>query len=317
MLKKLFALIMIVCFTLSFPVNPLDVTWAAPVIKAGPDEIDYSEYMLLLDNPRANIPPEEIKKSEPQNTSNSMENLSGQAAKPILPAESKTTTTNNKYVSIYKKNYPAYAKEELPVVEEFRSNYNGTLAHAIVGRAIWYMQYGYMIYGHEKYPKSGLIDCSNFVSLVYKDFGYTITSAARRYGTVGKKVSGVYPQKLSSSSSKYKLVGTDKLRTGDIMTFWKKDSQGKKYIAHVAIYMGKINGKPTIIHTRKDNPTAIGITNSFTYWFGEHFYEARRVLNSSERSSKSFSDSGPVIPQVYKLPPQGPIIQPEDLPCGF
>ncbi|WP_276662818.1 hypothetical protein, partial [Syntrophomonas wolfei] len=142
MLKKLFALIMIGCFTLSFPVNPLDVTWAAPIIRAGPDEIDYSEYMLLLDNPRANIPPEEIEKSKPPSSSKATENLSGQAAKPIQPAESKTTT-NNKYVSIYKNNYPAYAKEELPIVEEFRSNYNGTLAHAIVGRAIWYMEYGY------------------------------------------------------------------------------------------------------------------------------------------------------------------------------
>lgn len=227
------------------------------------------------------------------------------------------SSSDNTYVRRYNSNYAAYTRQELPIVESFRSGYNGSLVHAIVGRAIWYMEYGFMIYGHQKYWDSGLIDCSNFVSLVYKDFGYSVTSAARKYNTVGSKVSGVYSQKISGTSNKYKLVGVNKLRPGDVMTFWKKDSSGNRYIGHVALYMGKIDGKPTIIHTCKDNPTAIGITNSFTYWYGEHFAGARRVLSTATGNKTVYKDLGPVIPEVYKLPPQTPVIMPKNLPNGF
>lgn len=228
-----------------------------------------------------------------------------------------TVSEDNTYVRSYIANYPAYAKQELPIVDKFRSNYNGSLVHAIVGRAIWYMEYGFMIYGHQKYPQSGLIDCSNFVSLIYKDFGYSVTSAARKYNTVGSAVKGVYSQKISGSSTKYKLVGIDKLRPGDVMTFWKLDSSGNRYIGHVALYMGKIDGKPTIIHTCAGNPTAIGITNSFTYWYGEHFAGARRVLSTPTGNKIVFKDLGPVIPAVYKLPAQKPVVLPKNLPNGF
>lgn len=227
------------------------------------------------------------------------------------------SSEDNIYVKRYNANYPAYAQQELPIIEKFRSTYNDSLVHAIVGRAIWYMENGYMIYGHEKYPKSGLIDCSNFVSLVYKDFGYNITSAARKYDTVGSAVKGVYSRNIKGSKTKYELVGIDKLRPGDVMTFWKEDSSGKRYIAHVALYIGKIDGKPTIIQTCKDNPTAIGITTSFKYWYGEHFAGARRVLSTPTGNKTSFTDAGPVIPAVYKLPPQKAVVLPQNLPNGF
>ncbi len=203
------------------------------------------------------------------------------------------------------------------LVKAFRASYKDSPAQALVARAIWYMKYGYMVYGHSKYATSGYIDCSNFVSLVYKDFGYSITSAARKYNTVGQKVSGVYAKRQAGSSTKYTLVGVDKLKPGDIFTFWKEDSDGNRYIGHVAIYMGKLNGKPAIIHTCKGNPTAIGITTSFTYWYGQHLAGVRRVLPSSAYSSgTSYKATGPVIPAVYKMTP-GPVILPGNLPQGF
>ena len=208
-------------------------------------------------------------------------------------------------------------KPDLPQVKAFREIYNNSPAHALVGRAIWYMNYGYMVYGHKKYWDTGYIDCSNFVSLVYKDFGYSITSAARKYNTVGKPVSGVYSKRQPGSTKKYMLVGVDKLKPGDIFTFWKEDSTGKRYIGHVAIYMGKLNGKPTIIHTVKGYPTAIGITTSFTYWYGQHFNGARRVLPTTAYSSKTtYKYTGPVIPAKYQMKP-GPVIMPKYLHNGF
>lgn len=206
---------------------------------------------------------------------------------------------------------------DLAAVKAFRSTYNNSPAHALVGRAVWYMNYGYMVYGHKKYWDTGYIDCSNFVSLVYKDFGYNITSAARKYNSVGQAVNGVYVKHQSGSRTKYVLMGTDKLKPGDIFTFWKVDSQGKRYIGHVAIYMGMLNGKPTIIHTVKGYPTAIGVTNSFTYWYGEHFNGVRRVLKTSAYSpGTSYTDKGPVIPAKYQMKP-GRVIMPASLSKGF
>ncbi len=218
--------------------------------------------------------------------------------------------TSSSYIKSYQANYPAYTQNELPLVKAFQAQDNGSLANDIVARAIWYMENGYMIYGHSKYPTTGFIDCSNFVSLVYKDFGFQVTSAARNYNTVGTKVSGVYA-KRQAGSSKYMLVGITNLKPGDIFTFWKTDSDGNRYIGHVALYMGMINGKPTIIQTIKGRPTAIGITNSFSYWYGEHFAGARRVLDSSAQQARSQQKNpSPVIPLKYQLPPQNPIVMP-------
>jgi hypothetical protein len=210
-----------------------------------------------------------------------------------------------------------YNIHEKPVVDSFRANFNGSLAQTLVGRAIWYMEYGYMKYGHTKYPATGYIDCSNFVSLVYKDFGYSITSAAKNYGSVGVKVQGVYAQKIPGTS-KYTLVGVEKLKPGDIFTFWNSDAPARTHIGHVAIYMGVINGKPTIINTCSGNPTAIGIINSFSYWYGESLIEVRRVLpNSAFVPGGTINDQGPVIPAIYQIKPDKPIIMPNSLPTGF
>ncbi|MDD4637709.1 MAG: peptidoglycan-binding protein, partial [Bacteroidales bacterium] len=210
-----------------------------------------------------------------------------------------------------------YNSHEKPVVDSFRANFDGTLAQTLVGRAIWYMEYGFMKYGNTKYPTTGYIDCSNFVSLVYKDFGYSITSAAKNYGSVGEKVQGVYAQKIPGSS-KYTLVGIEKLKPGDIFTFWNSDAPARTHIGHVAIYMGVVNGKPCIINTCSGNPTAIGIINDFSYWYGSSLIEVRRVLPTSAYvAGNNITDLGPVIPAIYRIKPDKPIIMPRNLPTGF
>ncbi|MFA7077113.1 MAG: NlpC/P60 family protein [Syntrophomonas sp.] len=207
-----------------------------------------------------------------------------------------------------------YNRHEKPIVDSLRASYKATPAEALVGRAIWYMEYGFMKYGHTKYPTTGYIDCSNFVSLVYKDFGYSITSAARNYGQVGTRVQGVYSKKIPGTS-KYTLVGVDKLKPGDIFTFWNSD---RTRIGHVAIYMGLVNGKPTIINTCKGRPTAIGIVNSFAYWYGSSLKEVRRVLpKSAFVAGGKINDRGPVIPAKYQIKPDKRIIMPKYLKTGF
>ncbi len=193
-----------------------------------------------------------------------------------------------------------------PVIESFRDNFDGSLAQTIVGRAIWYMEYGNMVYGHTKYPTTGYIDCSNFVSLVYKNFGYSVTSTARNYDSVGVRVSGVYV-------SNGVLKGVDKLKPGDILTFQRTD-----YISHVAMYIGKFNGKPCFIGTTKGYPTAIGIVSGFHNWYGTQFHSVRRVLPASAyKAGGKITDKGPVIPARYAMKATKPIILPEDLTAGF
>lgn len=136
-----------------------------------------------------------------------------------------------------------------------------------------------MVYGHSYrgYKWYGVIDCSNFTSLVYGDFGYNITTTARNYNTVGQKVSGVYSTKVNGT---YQLKGTNNLKPGDIFTWYGYDN-GKKYIWHVAIYMGMINGTPAVIGTKSGRPTAIGIVDDWSYWWGQNLYTVRRVLPES------------------------------------
>lgn len=231
----------------------------------------------------------------------------------IATSSIQASTSTNKYISQYNNNYKNYLKQEVPIINAFREQFNGSQAHQIVARAIWYMEYGYMVYGHSNYVKDGRVDCSNFVSLVFKDYGIKIPTASRKYDSIGKPVKGVHSKLQPGSTKKYMLVGEENLKPGDIFTFWKENADGSdRHIAHVAIYMGKINGKPCIIHTISGRPTAIGITNSFRYWYGEHFLEARRVLLESDYAPRL-----PVIPRAYKLAPQGKITMPQYLPAGF
>jgi len=210
-----------------------------------------------------------------------------------------------------------YNTHEKPIVDSFRENFNGSPAQTLVGRAIWYMEYGFMKYGHTKYAGTGYIDCSNFVSLVYKDFGYSITSTAKNYGSVGVKVEGVYSKKIPGTS-KYTLVGTENLKPGDIFTFWNSDEPARTHIGHTAIYMGIINGKPCIINTCSDRPTAIGIINSFSYWYGSSLIEVRRVLPASAYvAGNKITDLGPVIPAIYQIKPNKAIVMPKNLVIGF
>ncbi len=224
----------------------------------------------------------------------------------VAPGISADSTSE--YIARYKSNLAAYNKHEVPLIKSFRANYDGSLADQIVARAIWYMENGYMVYGHSNYVKDGRVDCSNFTSLVYKDFGIKIPTASRSYNQVGTKVPGVYSKLQSGSTKKYMLVGVNNLKPGDLFTYWKTDSKGNRYIAHTAIYMGKLNGKPAIIHTISGRPTAIGITTSFTWWYGQHFLEARRVLPDS-----AYKPNKPVVPQKYQLPPQKTVKMPQGI----
>lgn len=154
--------------------------------------------------------------------------------------------------------------------------------------------------------------------MVYKDFGYSITSTARNYEQVGIQVNGVYAKK-APGSQKYSLVGVEKLQPGDIFTFWALDGNGKKYISHVALYMGVVNGKPRIINTCKGNPTAIGIISDFSYWYGSNLYQVRRVLpDNAQKLGGKINDLGPVIPAKYQMKPDKPVVMPKNLlPAGF
>ncbi|MGI5921145.1 MAG: C40 family peptidase [Syntrophomonadaceae bacterium] len=193
-----------------------------------------------------------------------------------------------------------------PVVNSFRASFNGSLAETIVGRAIWYMEYGHMVYGHSKYPKTGYIDCSNFVSLVYKDFGYSITSAAREYNHVGVKVPGVYVKNGT-------MIGANKLKPGDIFTFERTN-----YISHVAMYIGTFDGEVCFIGTTTGYPTAIGIVSGFNNWYGKQFHGVRRVLPASAyKDGGKIKDKGPVIPAKYQMKPTKKIVLPKNLPAGF
>lgn len=204
-----------------------------------------------------------------------------------------------------------YNRDEKPVVDAFRNSYSKTLANRIVGRAIWYMEYGFIVYGHSKYASTGYCDCSQFVSMVYRDFGYSLTTASRNYKTVGKAVNGV-------SCRNGVIYGTDKLKPGDIFTFWTTANTGSWHIGHVAIYIGKINGKPRIIGTLKGNPTAIGILTNLPGWYGDHFAGVRRVLpTSAYRTGGSIKDRGPVIPSVYRMVKFTKVVLPKNLNNGF
>ena len=219
--------------------------------------------------------------------------------------------------STYKSNDNNYNSHEKPIVDSLRTSFDGSLAQTLVGRAIWYMEYGYTVYGHLKYPSTGYIDCSNFVSLVYKDFGFPITSAAKNYNQVGVKVDGVYAQKIPGST-KYTLVGIEKLKPGDIFTFWNSDAPARTHIGHVAIYMGVVNGKPCIINTCNGKPTAIGIINDFSYWYGSSLIEVRRVLpDSAYVAGTKINVQGPVIPAIYQMKPDQTIVMPKNLLTGF
>jgi len=228
----------------------------------------------------------------------------------------KPPLTTEQAIAQYNRYYDAYTKDELVKVRQYReayANIKGSLADQIVERAIWYMENGYMVYGHGRkaYAQTGIVDCSNFTSLVYSDFSYTIPTAVREYGTVGTRVEGVYAKK---SGKYWTLQGTENLRPGDLMTWWAT-SNGQKYISHSAIFMGMINGQPAVIGTRSGNPTAIGIVNDFRFWWGSNFFSVQRVLPEGSWTPgtviNGHAAKSPVIPKNPILPPQKPVIMPD------
>ncbi|MEN6327148.1 MAG: hypothetical protein ABFD18_13225, partial [Syntrophomonas sp.] len=79
-----------------------------------------------------------------------------------------------------------------------------------------------------------------------------------------------------------------------------------------------INGKPCIINTCTDNPTAIGIIDSFSYWYGSSLIEVRRVLpDSAFTAGQKITVQGPVLPATYQIIPDKPIVMPKNLGTGF
>lgn len=220
--------------------------------------------------------------------------------------------TTTEAIARYQQYMPGYLNHEQKIVDQFRARKDNSAAAQLIERAIWYMENGYMVYGHQYkgYKDFGIVDCSNFVSLVYGDLGYTITTTARNYNTVGTKVTGVTSTVVGKSStgrSLYGLAGMDKLKPGDILTWSNTDRNGNRYISHVAIFMGIFDGKPAVIGTASDRPTAIGVVTDFRYWWGENFYGARRLLPAN---APAVTVKAPTIPTQYVLPPQKPVIKP-------
>ena len=233
-------------------------------------------------------------------------------------AVSTVSLTTEQAIAKYKKYYDNYVKHDLVKVKQYRAAYKhikGSLADQIVERAIWYMEHGYTVYGtgRNSYHSHGVVDCSEFTKLVFGDFGFQLTGAVKKYDRVGEKVEGVYPVEEDGS---WRLEGVDHLRPGDICTWWRQRSDGSKFVNHVAIYMGQLNGKPAVIGTYGyGSPTALGIVTRFKNWWGKHFYTAQRVLPEGSWTPgyviPGHEDRGPVIPQQYILPPQKPIVMPE------
>lgn len=236
---------------------------------------------------------------------------------PIVSAEASiTATTPSQALQNYKKYMASYTREDVPVVESFRSQYDGSLGDKVVARAIWYMEYGSMVYNHKKYAQTGQIDCSNFTQLVYGDFGYNITSASRKYTSVGTRLSGIYA-KNDPGKDRYTIVGLSKMQPGDIVAFW---DAGRTHIGHVAIYMGIIDGQPRVIGTSDRHPTAIGIDDLENSWMGGRIHSVRRLLPSnawSPSAGSNYTVKKPTIPAQYFLKPQTNVIMPTNLTYGF
>jgi uncharacterized protein YgiM (DUF1202 family)/cell wall-associated NlpC family hydrolase len=236
----------------------------------------------------------------------------------ISPVQAVTALyTSEEAVALYQQHYAAYEEDELVKVDQYRDQYKhikGSLADKVIERAIWYMENGYSVYGHGllSYHTNGVLDCSEFTKLVFGDFGFILTDVSRNYSTVGKPVEGLSSVNVNG---KWELKGTENLEIGDILTWWDEETDGTRYISHVAIYMGELNGQPAVIGTASENPTALGIINNFNYWYGEHFLSVRRVLpEGASDPSKKFTkhiEKAPIIPESYLLPPQKEIIIPE------
>lgn len=117
----------------------------------------------------------------------------------------------------------AYTLDELelgPGVSSLRAN--------LVNYAKKYLGYRY-VWGGTSFSAHGGVDCSGFVKLVYKQFGYTLGRTSRDQARGGKTI---------SQSS---------LKPGDLV-FYGNASSG--YINHVAIYIG--NGKVIHASNRRD-----------------------------------------------------------------
>ncbi|MEH7331962.1 hypothetical protein V7161_04940 [Neobacillus drentensis] len=221
-------------------------------------------------------------------------------------------------IAKYNKNFKDYVRQELVKVDIYREtfrNLKGSLADQVVERAIWYMHHGYTVYGngYNSYHSHGVLDCSGFAKLVFGDFGFKLSGVSKKYESIeiGRRVEGVHPKLVGSY---WGLEGVENLRLGDILTWWKERADGTYFIGHVGIFMGQIDGKPTVICTATGAPTAIGIISKYKHWYGKHFYNAQRILPEGSWTPglkiSGHKDKGPVIPKSYVLPPQNPIIMP-------
>lgn len=111
-------------------------------------------------------------------------------------------------------------------------------------------------------------DCSGFVSGVFRKCGYYITSDACTWDLEGTG-------KLVSS--------LDKARPGDIILFWYDPGTSQ----HVAIYAGKKNGIPYIIHSRGNENDSMargpgkGVDITPLSYVGYSKMMIRRIVNTS------------------------------------
>ncbi len=221
-------------------------------------------------------------------------------------------------IAKYKEKYQSYVELELVKVAQYRElskGIRGSLADQVIERAIWYMDHGYIVWGNgwNSYHSHGVADCSNFMKLVYGDFGFELTGVAKKYDQMGTRIKCVYPMKVGRF---WHLEGLENIRPGDLLTWWQDRKDNSRFVKHVAIYMGQIEGSPAVIGTTQGAPTAVGINNKFRRWWGKCFYTAQRILPEGSWTPGKIiagqEDRGPVIPREYVLPPQKPIIMPEN-----
>ena len=147
------------------------------------------------------------------NAADSSPSDSGTAAKTSTAVEgspaasASVPATTVKTTSTYKSTDSHYNKHEKPVVDSFRASFDGSLAQTLVGRAIWYMEYGFIKYGHSKYATTGYSDCLTLYPWFYKDSDiYTSQPNLIRVGVRFPRWSMQEKNRLR----KYTLVGVEK-----------------------------------------------------------------------------------------------------------
>lgn len=155
----------------------------------------------------------------------------------------KTTTSKSKKTTVTK---VVTKKEVANKVTYTPAKYSSVTGNAVVDYAKKYLGLRYVSGGNSLTTGT---DCSGFTKLIYKEFGVTLSRAAK-----GQAGNGTYVRKSD-------------LQKGDLVFY----GTGKGVISHVAIYIG--NGQVIHESNRRDG-VKISSVNMMQY------ITARRVINS-------------------------------------